>query len=80
MIDDDKYFDEDERFMTDTANILDNEDVHCFYCKHFHGEVKETCNAFPDGIPTEIFLGGTRHDKRFDDDNGIMFEKAENGE
>jgi hypothetical protein len=33
-----------------------------------------TCDAFPDGIPTKIFIDGFDHRKEFGGDNGVRFE------
>lgn len=50
----------------------------CSRCAHFHvGSVfgqKKTCEAFPDGIPGEIFLGENDHTQPYKGDNGIQFE------
>ena len=57
-----------------------NEDVACFRCAHWHGDDKsrETCDAFPKGIPHEILYTKVRHDKPYPDetnprDKGIRF-------
>ncbi len=43
----------------------------CRDCKHYHlGD----CEAFPDGIPIEIFTGLFDHDDPYPGDNGIRFE------
>jgi len=48
----------------------------CTDCKHFSvREGKLRCEAFPDGIPDEIFLGGVEHTKPYKGDNGIQYEK-----
>src|SRR5688572_10017930 len=54
----------------------------CFWCKHFDKEAydfhnKVSCNAFPDGIPVEIFHGTYDHRFSYSGDNGIQFEKYE---
>ena len=51
----------------------------CLFCKRYR-EGKDwgdpnTCEAFPEGIPDEIQLGGFDHRKPFKGDGGIMFEK-----
>lgn len=48
----------------------------CFQCAHWH-EPEDTCDAFPDGIPFEIFFGGNKHTKPFKGDRGIRFEAKE---
>jgi len=35
------------------------------------------CDAFPEGIPDDIFLGGFDHRRPFDGDHGIRFDLAE---
>lgn len=49
----------------------------CSFCQHFHensalGKVK-TCNAFPKGIPKEIWSGQNKHTTPYPGDNGITF-------
>lgn len=44
----------------------------CVRCKHFTGE--STCNAFPNGIPTEILANEYDHTIEFPGDHGIQFE------
>ena len=50
----------------------------CMKCKYF--SIRENtlrCDAFPEGIPDEIILGGVEHTKPYKGDNGIQFEKAD---
>lgn len=44
----------------------------CEICKHYNGEQK--CNAFPQGIPDDVFYFGFDHRKEYPGDNGIRFE------
>jgi len=44
----------------------------CDLCKHYRGGRK--CDAFPNGIPTEIWWWGYDHRLTFPGDNGIKFE------
>jgi hypothetical protein len=49
----------------------------CSYCTRFHRDnlESETCDAFPDGIPTEIGIDGTNlHLTPVDGDKGLVFE------
>jgi len=47
----------------------------CAKCANWHiGE--ETCEAFTDQIPDEIFILGNPHREPFAGDNGIRFEQA----
>ncbi len=55
----------------------------CMHCKHLHDgdEYLEdpfvSCDAFPDGIPGEIFEGENLHKEPYEGDNGIRFEESE---
>lgn len=44
----------------------------CIVCAHYNDDI--TCEAFPDGIPKEIFWQHIDHRKPFKGDNGITFE------
>lgn len=53
----------------------------CTFCRHLHqaelrpnGTHKNTCDAFPDGIPKAIWTGKNDHRKPYSNDNGIRFE------
>ena len=58
----------------------------CLTCKHILFKevngVKQPlfCKAFPDGIPLDIQVGNTIHDKPYKGDNGFRYEKYEAGE
>ena len=45
--------------------------IMCDYCKHYRLFAK--CDAFPDGIPSEL-LHREEHDTPFPGDNGIRYE------
>jgi hypothetical protein len=47
----------------------------CATCIHFNREdqSKETCTAFPDGIPLPILEGETDHKQPYTGDNGIQY-------
>lgn len=53
----------------------------CAYCKHSFPAIligykfHNTCAAFPDGIPDEIWRGDNDHTKPYPGDNGIRFER-----
>jgi hypothetical protein len=48
----------------------------CMMCKHFRREEPGLrCDAFPDGIPDDIFYSRADHTKPMDDDSGIRFEQ-----
>jgi excisionase family DNA binding protein len=46
----------------------------CYGCNHFHGINSRTCDAFPEGIPNEIWIGTIKHDKPYPADHGIQFK------
>ncbi|MBN2734736.1 MAG: hypothetical protein JXQ82_07770 [Methanomicrobiaceae archaeon] len=57
----------------------------CGVCKHFKGWKEKTgwangievCDAFPDGIPDDIWEGKNNHDESYPGDNGITFESKD---
>ena len=48
----------------------------CLDCKHFRQNEDNVviCDAFPNGIPLEIFTEKVDHTRPYKDDNGIQFE------
>jgi hypothetical protein len=49
----------------------------CVFCKHFGRDVandRPTCDAYPDGIPDDIYLNGADHRMSQPGDHGIHFE------
>lgn len=53
----------------------------CNLCKHFsiRGSIDSgvpVCNAFPDGIPAEIWQGDNNHTKPYPGDHGIQFDQS----
>ena len=51
--------------------ILENEFTICFECLHYHGD--KTCEAFPDGIPADVWIGEFAHFIPHPDDAGIQY-------
>ena len=48
----------------------------CSACAHYHGlDWEFTCDAFPDGIPPELWWATRSHEKPYPGDHGIQFEK-----
>ena len=58
----------------------------CLHCKHYFDDDDEdserfnepsACDAFPEGIPEEIFFGRNLHKEPYPGDHGITFEQAD---
>ena len=47
----------------------------CTFCAHLRDSELRTCDAFPNGIPREIWLEENDHRKPYLGDNGIQFEQ-----
>ena len=46
----------------------------CGLCARLQDMVDKTCDAFPNGIPKEIWDGSNLHKKSVNGDNGLLFE------
>ena len=51
----------------------------CFTCERFDraNTEKNTCSAFPKGIPNDVFLGQFDHTKPYPGDNGLRYVARE---
>ena len=55
----------------------------CLRCRHLQQDddapigTPARCDAFPHGIPREIYIGGFDHRKEFPGDGGVRFEPVE---
>lgn len=49
----------------------------CTFCQHWKPIAGRACDAFPDGIPLEIWLGENDHRAPYPGDHGIRFEAAD---
>ncbi len=50
----------------------------CISCRHYTGVL--TCEAFPDGIPSEIVTCDFIHTEPYPGDHGIQFEPVDREE
>lgn len=46
----------------------------CLNCAHYH-DLKKRCDAFPEGIPEDIWTAKVDHKIPYLGDNGIQFEE-----
>ena len=72
-----KFVDPEDTTLDGVIEMMNNADKNCVKCTHYFGKkgVRQTCAAFPEGIPTPIFLGEVVHDKRlFKQKNNLVFK------
>ena len=49
----------------------------CTFCRHQHSDPSRTCEALPEGIPLEMWMGDNQHTSPFLGDIGITFELSD---
>lgn len=47
----------------------------CYSCRHLRADPQMICDAFPNGIPTEIVESVVDHRDPYTGDNNIQFEQ-----
>jgi len=52
----------------------------CHYCRHRRWDRRDSCVAFPDQIPIEIWNGEHDHRSPYPGDRGICFERMSSSE
>jgi len=53
---------------------MQNSPILCDDCTYSHSVNPRTCDAFPEGIPNEVWTGVFRHDQPYPGDHGIRFK------
>ena len=48
----------------------------CTFCRHNNKQDWRKCQAFPDGVPAEIWNGDNDHRQAYPGDNGIQFDPS----
>jgi hypothetical protein len=56
----------------------------CAYCAHYRSPIgsggeSQTCAAFPDGIPDDMWSNRFDHRRPFDGDGGVLWEPVVEG-
>lgn len=54
--------------------MIQNSPKLCYDCAYYHTIKPRTCEAFPEGIPNEIWTGVFKHDKPYPGDHDIQFK------
>ncbi len=52
--------------------------MQCILCERFLGDTENpTCEAFPNGIESDVYWGRVLHDVPLENDNGLQFIRKE---
>lgn len=65
------YFDDRQVYTLDITKLPSQ----CLGCSRYHENQK--CKAFPDGIPTSVFLNEISHNTPFPGDHDIQWQSKE---
>lgn len=67
----DRERDHEAKFVWEAGDVEVSDPPQCSACRHYRGGI--TCDAYPELIPPEIFVGDVDHRAPYPGDHGIQF-------